>query len=122
MPENTWMHNSLRLVKGPTRCTLMINPNDAEVRNIRSGDQVTVTSNYGEVELPAEVTEKLMPGVVSIPHGWGHNRSGLRLKTAAAYPGVSINDLTDHLFVDDISGNAAFSGIKVRIALAVSRQ
>lgn len=116
--NNSWMHNSLRLVKGPTRCTLMINPDDAKERNIRSGDRVTVTSENGKVELPAEVTEQLMPGVVSIPHGWGHHRSGMRMKTAEANPGVSINDLTDDLFVDEISGNAAFSGVKVRVALA----
>ncbi len=116
--NNSWMHNSLRLVKGPNRCTLMINPLDAEIRNICSGDPVTVTSANGEVVLPADVTEQLMPGVVSIPHGWGHNRSGIRLKTAKLHPGVSINDLTDHLFVDNISGNAAFSGVKVHVILA----
>ena len=113
--NNSWMHNSYRLVKGRDRCTLMINSRDADARNIADGSMVEVRSRTGTVSLRAEVTEAIMPGVVSIPHGWGHDREGVRLSVAAQTPGASINDLTDHLFIDDISGNAAFSGVPVEV-------
>lgn len=114
--NNSWMHNSHRLVKGRERCTLMIHPRDAAARNISDGSMVEVRSRTGAISLRAEVTEAIMPGVVSIPHGWGHDREGVRLSVAAQSPGASINDLTDHLFIDDISGNAAFSGVPVEVS------
>lgn len=113
--NNSWMHNSHRLVKGRERCTLMIHTQDAGARNITNGSMVEVRSRTGAVSLRAEVTEAIMPGVVSIPHGWGHDREGVRLSVAAQVPGASINDLTDHLFIDDVSGNAAFSGVPVEV-------
>ena len=112
------MHNSHRLVKGPERCTLLIHPKDAEKHGIVQGDRVKVSSSKGEVALPAELSETMMPGVVSIPHGFGHHRKGTAWRTAEAYAGVSINDLTDERLLDTISGNTAFSGVPVAVTKA----
>jgi anaerobic selenocysteine-containing dehydrogenase len=109
------MHNSYRLVKGRDRCTLMIHPTDATARNIQDGNLVSVRSRTGTITLKAEVTDTIMPGVVSIPHGWGHDRAGVRLSVASRSAGASINDLTDQLFIDAVSGNAAFSGVPVEV-------
>jgi len=116
--NNSWMHNSYRLVKGKNRCTLMMHPEDAEIRKVSDGNMVNVISVKGKVSLPLEITETIMPGVVSIPHGYGHNAPGTRLKTANAHAGVSINDLTDDTFLDALSGNAAFSGVEVKVEKA----
>lgn len=113
--NNSWMHNSARLAKGPPRVTLLIHPLDAEARGITSGDTVVIRSRTGEVRAPAEVTDRIMRGVVSLPHGWGHGREGVRLSVASRSPGVSINDLTDDLCIDALTGNAAFSGIGVQV-------
>jgi anaerobic selenocysteine-containing dehydrogenase len=93
--NNSWMHNSRRLVKGKSRCTLMIHPADAADQGLEDGATAVVSSRAGEVQLPVEITEALMPGVVSIPHGWGHHRDGLGWSTAEAHAGVSANDVTD---------------------------
>lgn len=114
--NNSWMHNSLRLVKGPEKCTLLIHPDDANSRSIENQQEVEVTSRVGKVKIKAEISEEVMKGVVSIPHGWGHHRKGTQWKVAEAHAGVSINDLTDDQFIDPISGNAAFSGVKVEVA------
>lgn len=116
--NNTWMHNAQRLMKGKTRCTLMISPADAERLGVKSGDQVTVSSRVGQVSAPAEVTGDMMAGVVSLPHGFGHGRDGVRLSVASAHPGVSVNDLTDDQVLDVLSGNAAFSGVPVSVKAA----
>jgi anaerobic selenocysteine-containing dehydrogenase len=113
--NNSWLHNSHRLVKGPERCTLLIHPDDAAARGIGNGERVRVVSRAGAVELAAEVTEGIRRGVVSLPHGWGHHRPGVQLRVAAARPGVSANDLTDELRVDALSGNAAFSAVPVTV-------
>lgn len=113
--NNTWLHNSYRLVKGKPRCTLLMHPDDAAGRQIAHGAMARVRSRVGEVEVQVEVSEQIMPGVVSLPHGWGHGREGVRLRVAAAHPGVSVNDLTDEQFVDRISGNAGFSGVEVEV-------
>ncbi len=115
--NNTWMHNSQRLVKGPERCTLLIHPVDAANRQISTGQMVAVHSQVGCIKLPAEISNEMMPGVVSIPHGWGHNRPGVQLSVARQHPGVSINDITDDTRIDRLTGNAAFSGIPVRVTL-----
>lgn len=115
--NNSWMHNSLRLVKGPKRCTLMIHPNDAEKRKIQNGDEVKVSSETGQLKISAEVTDEVMPGVVSIPHGWGHNREGTKWKIAEEHAGVSVNDLTDDQFIDKLSGNAVLGGVPVEVNL-----
>ena len=118
--NNSWLANSRRLLKGPERCTLLIHPDDARPRGIRTGDAVRVASRVGAVTVPAEVTADIMPGVVSLPHGWGHGKPGVRLSVAATRPGASINDLTDPDRLDPVSGNAAFTGTPVDVALAAA--
>ncbi len=116
--NNSWLHNSRRLVKGPERCTLMIHPEDARARGIADGARVRVVSAAGAIEVPAEVTDSVMPGTVSLPHGYGHGREGVRLSVARTRPGASINDLTCRDRYDPLSGNAAFSGTPVEVRLA----
>ncbi len=113
--NNSWMHNSPRLVKGPRRCTLLMHPTDAARLRIDDGARVTVRSRAGAIEVAAELSDEIMPGVVCLPHGWGHDRPGTRQSVASAHPGASINDLTDELVVDAVSGNAAFSGVAVTV-------
>jgi anaerobic selenocysteine-containing dehydrogenase len=113
--NNSWMHNSPRLVKGKPRCTLMIHPDDAAARALVDGGTAVVRSRVGVVRLPVEVTDALMPGTVSIPHGWGHHREGTGWSVAEEHAGVSANDVTDDRFVDGLSGNAAFNGVPVEV-------
>jgi anaerobic selenocysteine-containing dehydrogenase len=117
--NNSWLHNSKRLLKGPDRCTLMIHPDDAQARGIADGQPVTITSRIGEVTAPAEITDSVMPGTVSLPHGWGHGRDGVQLSVARTKPGVSLNDLTDRQRFDPLSGNAALNGLPVAVANAI---
>jgi anaerobic selenocysteine-containing dehydrogenase len=113
--NNSWMHNSHRLVKGRNRCTLLMHPDDAAGRRLTSQQRVRVSSRVGSVEIELEVSAEIMPGVISMPHGWGHDRPGVEMATAQKNPGVSINDLTDELALDGLSGNAALSGVPVRV-------
>jgi len=113
--NNSWMHNTPRLMRGKDRCTLLIHPLDAADRNIVSGQSVRIRSRAGQVDVSASLSEEMMRGVVSLPHGWGHNLAGIRLSVAEQRPGVSANDLTDDKFVDPISGTAALNGVPVRI-------
>ncbi|MBK7394929.1 MAG: molybdopterin-dependent oxidoreductase [Myxococcales bacterium] len=119
--NNSWLHNSTRLVKGRDRCTLLVNPTDARARGIADGALVAVKNARGEVRLRAEVSEEMMPGVVSMPHGFGHHRPGTRMAVAEAHAGVSANDLTDDMLLDRLSGNAAFSGVTVEVSAVVER-
>lgn len=114
--NNSWMHNSQRLVKGKPRCTMLIHPADAAARGVTHGAIVRLRSRVGEVEVPAEVTEDIMPGVVSLPHGWGHDREGVRLGIASRHAGVSINDLVDDQQVDALTGTAVLNGTPVEVA------
>ena len=116
--NNSWMHNSQRLVKGPRRCDLLMHPQDAARRAIGDGAMVRVTSRTGTVELPVRLTEDMMPGSVSIPHGWGHSRPGIRLTVATRHAGVSVNDLTDDQALDELCGNAALNGVPVVVTPA----
>lgn len=113
--NNSWMHNSERLVKGKVRCTLLINPKDAHFLQIEDGQMAKVTSDVGQVRLPIEITDSIMPGVVSIPHGWGHHRKGTKMEVAQKHAGVSLNDLTNAKNLDFLTGNADLSGTKVKI-------
>lgn len=116
--NNSWMHNSERLVKGnPAKppCSILMNPTDAQHRNLANGQNVLVRSRVGEIVVPLEVTDEMMPGVVSIPHGWGHERAGNHLSVAQQHAGASINDLTDPLAIDALCGTAAFSGTPVTV-------
>jgi anaerobic selenocysteine-containing dehydrogenase len=114
--NNSWMHNLQVLVKGKPRCTVHVHPDDAGRAGIRDGDDVTVTSPSGQIVLPAEVTDAVMPGVVSIPHGWGHGVEGTRMKTAAAHAGANSNVLARSDLFDPLSGNAVLNGIPVEVA------
>lgn len=117
--NNTWMHQVESLSKSKKgRCTILMNPVDAKSLGLIDREEVKVTSRTGEVVLPVEVTDTMMPRVVSIPHGFGHNRPGTRLRHAEANPGVSVNDITDHLRLDKLTNNAAFSGQRVRVGKA----
>ena len=112
---NSWLHNSERLVTGKPRCTLLVNPADAERYGLADGETAVLSSAAGEVEVPVEVTGEMMPGVVSLPHGWGHSRPGVRLGVASKHAGASINDVTDERFVDELTGTAALSGQRVNV-------
>jgi len=114
--NNSWLANSVRLTKGPGRCTLMISPQDAASRDIADGALVEARSRVGAIRLPAQVTEDIMSGVVSIPHGWGHDLPGVSLSVARRHAGVSVNDLTEDRRVDPLSGNAVFSGVEVDVS------
>jgi anaerobic selenocysteine-containing dehydrogenase len=116
--NNSWMHNSERLVKGPERCTLLMNPGDARQRGLAAGDPVEVRSRAGVVQVPLSLTDAMMPGVVSLPHGWGHSRPGVALSVATARPGASLNDVTDELAVDALAGTAALNGVAVDVVRA----
>lgn len=113
--NNSWLHNLNVLVKGKTRCTLLVNSSDANRLDISSGDTVEVKSRVGSVEIVVEVTDNIMPGVVSIPHGWGHDLPGMQLETAQAHAGVNVNLLVDETLVDVPSGNAVLNGVPVTI-------
>lgn len=114
--SNSWMHNVERLVRGKNRCTLLMHPADAAARNLSDGTVVRISARVGAVDAELAVSSEMMPGVVSLPHGWGHGRSGTQLRVAAQHPGVSINDLTDDQAIDALTGNAAFSGVMVTVS------
>jgi anaerobic selenocysteine-containing dehydrogenase len=113
--NNSWMHNSKRLMKGPPRCTAILHPADAERMQIRDNQMVFVRSTVGEIQLPAEISDEVMPGVISIPHGWGHDQAGMRLEVASWRPGVNVNQLTDEQLTDGPTGNAVFNGLWVEV-------
>jgi anaerobic selenocysteine-containing dehydrogenase len=113
--NNSWMHNVPRLMRGRDRCTLLMHPADAARHGVEEAERVKVASDTGSVEVPLEISDEMMPGVVSLPHGWGHHRPGTRQAVAAEHPGASLNDLTDDQRVDALTGVAAFSGVPVTV-------
>lgn len=113
--NNSWNHNSPRLVSGKDRCTLQIHPDDAAARGLASGSRAALKSRVGEIAVPVEVTDAVMRGVVSLPHGWGHDRAGVQMRVASSRPGASVNDVTDETFVDALSGTSSFSGVPVEV-------
>lgn len=116
--NNSWLHNSARLTKGADRCTALLHPDDARARGLEHGQDVRVTSAVGAIEVPLEVSDEMRPGVVSVPHGFGHHRDGVGWTHAAARPGASVNDITDPRVVDRLTGNAAFNAVPVRVEAA----
>lgn len=116
--NNSWMHNIDALVKGKVRCTLLVNPSDAARLSLTDGDDAVISSRVGEVTAPVEVTEEVPVGVVSLPHGWGHDMAGTRSTVASRRPGVNSNLLTDPELLDPLSGNAVLNGIPVRVVPA----
>ncbi len=113
--NNSWLHNSARLNKGDHGCTLLMHPDDAAPRRLASGDLAELESEAGGVTVPVEVSDDVRPGVVSLPHGWGHDRAGVRLGVARKRAGASANDVTSERHLDTLSGNAAFNGVPVTV-------
>jgi anaerobic selenocysteine-containing dehydrogenase len=111
--NNSWMHNSERLMRGKDRCTMLLHPEDGEAHGFADGGQVTIVSRVGELTCAVEWSDEIMPGVVSVPHGWGHQRKGVKLQVAVNQPGVSVNDLTDELAVDAVCGTSVLNGVPV---------
>lgn len=114
--NNSWMHNSPRLMKGHDRCTLLMHPQDAIRRELQAGQAVEVSSNTGSIQLKLELSEEMMPGVISIPHGWGHHLAGIQLQVAHTKAGVNVNELTSNERIDVPTGNAVFNGLAVEVA------
>lgn len=116
--NNSWMHNCPSLMKGRDRCTLLVHPDDARRIGLGEGAHARVKSRVGELEVPVEVTDEMMPGVVSLPHGFGHDRPGTRQRIAAQKAGVSMNDLTDETVVEGMLGTGVLTAIPVRVSVA----
>jgi anaerobic selenocysteine-containing dehydrogenase len=116
--NNSWMHNVEVLVKGKPRCTLHVHPDDAGRLGLVDGADARVRSRTGELSVPVEVTDAIRPGVVSIPHGWGHDLDGVELSVARRHAGVNSNLLADDQLIDPLSGNAVLNGIPVEVAPA----
>lgn len=115
---NSWMHNVDTLVKGKDRCTVQMHSADAATRGLEGGDLVTLTSAAGSIVVPMEIDDDIRPGVVSMPHGWGHSDAQTHLSVAKVHPGANTNVLSPGTLVDVISGNAVLNGIPVEIAKA----
>lgn len=114
--NNSWMHNAPRLTSGSNDCSLLMHPDDASTRGLEPGQSVTITSDVGEIDATVTITDEVMPGVVCMPHGWGHgSRSGVGWTHAAALPGSSVNDITDDTRYDPVSGNAAVTALPVTV-------
>ncbi|MBA3358395.1 MAG: molybdopterin-dependent oxidoreductase [Thermoleophilaceae bacterium] len=116
--NNSWMHNLGPLVKGKDSCTAHVHPSDAERLGLVDGEAAVLRSATGQIEAPVEITDAVMPGVVSVPHGWGHDAPGMRMDVAAAHAGVNSNVLADESAVDRVSGNAVLNGIPVEVGPA----
>lgn len=115
--NNSWMHNIAVLTKGSLSCTAQLNPNDAQRLGVNNGDLVRITSRVGQIEIPAEVTDSVTKGVVSVPHGWGHDMAGTQMEVARRKAGVNSNILSDDKAMDPLSGNAVLSAIAVTVQL-----
>lgn len=113
--NNSWMHNSPRLVKGRPACTLLIHPQDAERLGLQTGEKAELQSRVGRLSVDVELSNEIMPGVVSLPHGWGHHHPDSHLQVASARPGVSVNDITDPQLRDTLTGTAVLNGVPVRL-------
>ena len=116
--NNSWMHNAPSLVKGPDRSSLMMNPQDASARGLKTGDPARVESRAGAIEVRVEVTLDVMPGVVSLPHGFGHAAARDTLHVAGAVGGANVNAVTDDALVEPLTGTAVLSGVPVSVSPA----
>ncbi|MEU4498423.1 molybdopterin oxidoreductase family protein [Streptomyces sp. NPDC023998] len=114
--NNSWLHNVPTLNGGSNRCTLQVHPADAERLGLKDGAQARIASDGGQVEAPVEITDAVRAGVVSLPHGWGHSRPGIRMSVAAARPGVNVNQLLDGSRLDPLSGTAVLNGFPVELS------
>jgi anaerobic selenocysteine-containing dehydrogenase len=113
--NNSWMHNLPVLVKGKDDCALEIHPDDAARLGLADGARACIVSETGSVEAPVRVTDAILPGVVCLPHGWGHNLPGVRLGVAAAHAGANVNRLISNRVVDPLSGNAVLNAVPVTV-------
>jgi anaerobic selenocysteine-containing dehydrogenase len=113
--NNSWLHNSQRMFKGKSVCTAMIHPIDADKLGVENNQLIKVSSRVGTLNINAEVSDEIMPGVISIPHGWGHNQKGTKWTNAEKNPGVNVNILTDDTKLDELSGNAVLNGVPVTV-------
>jgi anaerobic selenocysteine-containing dehydrogenase len=118
--NNSWMHNHHRLMKGKSRCQLLMNPVDVEREGWQSGMTVTIQSRVGSIDAELLTSDEMMPGVVSLPHGYGHGLKGTRGEIAGRHAGVSCNDITDEQFIDALSGNAAVNGLSVQLSASAA--
>ena len=118
--NNSWMHNVSTMMRGSNRCTLLVNPEDASRLGLTNKAKARVSSRVGEVEAKVEISDEVMPGVVSLPHGWGHDLKGVHLSVAGSHAGVSANDLTDEQVIDRLSGNAVLNSVPVTIVPGAS--
>jgi anaerobic selenocysteine-containing dehydrogenase len=112
---NSWLHNLPALAKGKDRCTLQIHPDDAAARGLANGTVARLRSRVGEIRVPVEITADVMPGVVSLPHGFGHDGAGLAMRVAARKPGVNVNAVTDDVPIDVPSGSSMLFGGTVEV-------
>lgn len=119
--NNSWLHNSERLTKGPDACTVLVHPNDAKSRGLTHGGLTRVRTRTGQLEVRVTISDEVAEGVACLPHGFGHSRAGAQLSVASTRPGISLNDLTDDLRVDELTGNAAFSGTPVELEPATEK-
>jgi anaerobic selenocysteine-containing dehydrogenase len=118
--NNSWMHNLPLLAKGPMRCTVLVHPDDAARLGLAQGNMAALQSKHGQVQAEVEITDAMMPGVVSLPHGWGHSLPGTQLKLASQRPGANLNALLDDTWRDPVSGNAVLSGMPVVVRAVAS--
>ncbi len=117
--NNSWMHNYHRLVKGKPRWQCLMHPDDLAARGLESGQKIKINSRVGEIQVEVEASDEMMPGVVSVPHGWGHQRKGVVMSIASKQGGQSVNDLTDDEYYDQSTGNSALNGVPVEVSAAV---
>ena len=113
--NNSWMHNLPTLAKGPFRCTALVHPADAARLGLQEGAMAHMENAQGSLEVQVHVSDDIMPGVVSLPHGWGHDLPGAQLSVASQRPGVNLNALLDEKLRDPLSGNAVLSGMRVKM-------
>jgi anaerobic selenocysteine-containing dehydrogenase len=118
--NHSWMHNLPVLAKGPFRCTALVNPADATRLGLTDGALATIHSGPRSVRAQVHVSTEMMPGVVSLPHGWGHDAHGAQLRVAAERPGANINALLDDQLRDPLSGNAVLGGVAITMQAAAA--
>lgn len=113
--NNSWLHNSRRFVKGKSRCLALMHPDDAAARKLQDGDELELSSRVGSITIAVKLTSDIMPGVISVPHGWGHDLPGSQMRVANSQPGVNVNRLTDDSLVDQMGGTSALNGVPVTV-------
>jgi anaerobic selenocysteine-containing dehydrogenase len=111
--NNSWMHNLPVLAKGPFRCVALVHPADAARLGLTDGGRARIARDDRSIEVVVEISDEMMPGVVSLPHGWGHDHPGTRLSVAAERPGANLNAILDEHLRDPLSGNAVLGGVPI---------